>query len=40
MSQNYEDFLNQVGITDYQEQETVLNFIKSMVSIVLERNNQ
>ena len=39
MSKGYEEYFNSIGVVEIQEQETILNFLTSMVSIVLEREN-
>ncbi len=39
MSKEYEEYFNSIGVVEIQEQETILNFLTSMVSIVLEREN-
>lgn len=39
MSKEYEEYFNSIGVVEIQEQETILNFLTSMVSIVLERGN-
>lgn len=39
MTKDYEDYFNSIGITEIQEQETILNFLTSVVSIALERDN-
>lgn len=39
MSKKYEEYFNSIGIVDIQEQETILNFLTSVVSIALERDN-
>lgn len=39
MCKDYEDYFNNIGIMEIQEQETILDFLTSMVSIALEREN-
>lgn len=39
MTKDYEDYLKSIGVTEIQEQETILNFLTSMVSIALESDN-
>lgn len=34
---DYSDMLNSMGITDPQEQETVISYLSSLIDIVLER---
>ena len=39
MTKDYEDYFKSIGVTEIQEQEAILNFLTSMVSIALERDN-
>ena len=40
MITDYVILLNEIGITDNKEQETIINYLKSLVSIALEENNK
>lgn len=40
MLTDYVILLNEIGITDHKEQETVINYLKSLVSIAIEENNK
>jgi hypothetical protein len=34
---DYSDMLNNIGVTDPKEQETVIRYLSSLIDIVLER---
>lgn len=39
LAKDYSDMLNSMGITNFEDQETVISYLSSLINIAFERSN-